>query len=80
MLFKGDFPKIHNLLDLLQLVTEYQPNILNYDEECHFLNQFYLEMRYPVFWGRPTEKQDAKQAIEYAESLIKFIRKLIRNF
>ena len=76
MLFKGDYPKIHNLMELLKLVGKYDKNILDYNEECLFVDDFYIETRYPIAC-QLVRKQDAKQALEYTESVVEFIKKLI---
>lgn len=49
-----DYPKSHDLIKLLYLVSKINKDILDYLEECKFLNPFYIDNRYPVFWGRPT--------------------------
>jgi HEPN domain-containing protein len=69
------FRKIHNLKELWQICKEKSESFEDVQEECIYLNQFYLETRYPVLWSSSYTKEEAYKAKESAEK----VRKLIIN-
>lgn len=79
MFFKEDYPKIHNLLELLDMVAEYDEHVKDYSEECEFVDKFYIEMRYPVMF-QPVNKEDAKQAMTYTEDVARYIKTLVKKY
>lgn len=78
MFFQGDYPKIHDLLKLLELVKKYDKDILDYREECEFVDKFYIEMRYPVVL-QPVSKEDAKKSMTYTESVVRYVKTLMKK-
>lgn len=46
-------------------------------EDCIFLNPFYIETRYPVYWPVHYTKEVARQAKDVAEDIGRFVRQKI---
>lgn len=69
---KGDFPKIHDLIQLLNLGKKIDRNLEAITNETSFLNRYYIETRYPpeimVY-----SKEECKKALKSAETLIQFV-------
>lgn len=70
---KRKFPKIHDLAQLLKLCAKIDKNLLKFLEEIDTLSQYYLVSRYPLEYP-PAKKEQAKEALDIAESIINFIR------
>jgi HEPN domain-containing protein len=45
-----EFRPIHNPLELLEICREKEPRIEEIEEDCRYLNPFYIDTRYPVHW------------------------------
>lgn len=71
-----EFRPIHNLLELLEICREKEPRIEEIEEDCRYLNPFYIDTRYPVHWPTHYDKEIAIKARDSAEE----IRKWVRNF
>ncbi|MFH1387702.1 MAG: HEPN domain-containing protein [Patescibacteria group bacterium] len=65
--------KTHELSELVQRCGKINKDILDYLEETNILNHYYIEARYPIDEPKIYSHKEAKQAIEKAESIIKFI-------
>ncbi len=81
MVFNNINPKkTHELSELIQRCGKIDKDILDYLEEANILNHYYIEARYPIDAPMVYPFEDAKQAIESVESIIKFIAdKIIKN-
>lgn len=66
------FPKIHNLLRLLELCKETDKDFSILKDSLLILNDFSVEIRYPDDWFEPTE-EDAREAYYLAKKVKKFI-------
>lgn len=71
------FIKIHDLPVLLDKCVETNPTMLTLLDEIKFLNQFYIESKYPMDPPVMPSRQEAKRAVEMAETIIKFIHAAI---
>lgn len=69
-----EFRLVHNLLELLETCKERAPGICEIEEECRYLNAFYIDTRYPVQWPAQYEKNDAIRARESADKIRNWIR------
>lgn len=67
------FRKIHNLKELVQTCQSQDPSFTDIKDECVYLNQFYIETRYPVHWPSFYTKTDADKSKEAADKIRKFI-------
>jgi HEPN domain-containing protein len=75
--FDLEFRKIHDLPALLKTCVEKEPSLAKLSEDCHFLQKFYIETRYPVLWESKYSKNDAIKAKESAENIVAEIKKLL---
>ena len=69
-----EFRPIHNLLELLEICREKEPRIKEIEEDCRYLNPFYIDTRYPVHWPTHYDKEIALRARDSAEEIRKWIR------
>lgn len=72
-------PKIHSLLELLQMCKEKDNDFDLLQEECEYLSRFYLSIRYPdALVGSLSEGlpnlEEAKKALDFAEYIMKFVK------
>ena len=76
-------PKVHNLLELLNICIQCNKSFNTFLEECKFLDKFYIPTRYPeaivgsLPEGLPT-KEDAEKAIKYAEEIFSFVKNKLK--
>ena len=73
LVFKNnEFPKIHDLINLLNLCVEIDDDFNNLKDEVSFLNRFYIETRYPAeIIDHP--KEECKKSVEFADKIVQFI-------
>jgi HEPN domain-containing protein len=73
-------PKIHNLLELLQMCMEKDDDFIALEPGCEYLSRFYIVTRYPealpgsLAQGLPDLKE-AKKALECAKEIVAFTTK-----
>ena len=70
-----EFPKTHNLIDLLGMCAQIQPDFENFVRKCQFLTNFAVLPRYPN--ELQITEDDAKNAIRFAEEIKEFCQKLV---
>jgi len=70
-----EFQKIHDLLVLLKLCSAVEPGFSEIQDDCKFLNRFYIDTRYPVHWPTNYTKEEALKAKSACEK----VRKAITN-
>lgn len=73
-----EFRPIHNLLELLEICREKEPKIEEIEEDCRYLNPFYIDTRYPVHWPTHYDKDTAIKARDCTEEIRKWIRDVLR--
>ncbi|MGB2761954.1 MAG: HEPN domain-containing protein [Minisyncoccales bacterium] len=72
VLKKNEFPKIHDLIHLLNLCIKIDNDFSNLKNEASFLNRFYIETRYPPeITTYP--KKECQKAIEFANKTTQFV-------
>jgi len=71
-----DFPYVHDLVKLVNLCVKEEKQFKKFIDDCCKISDYYILLRYPVFY-KDRSKKDAKEAIEIAEGIIKFIKKII---
>ncbi len=69
-----EFRPVHNLLELLEISRQKEPKIEEIEEDCRYLNPFYIDTRYPVHWPTYYDKEIALKARNSAERIKKWIR------
>lgn len=72
--YELDFRPIHNLLELLEICRERQHEINKIEEECRYLNPFYIDTRYPVHWPIHYDKEIALKAKEAAYAIGEWVK------
>jgi HEPN domain-containing protein len=71
-----EFQKIHDLLVLLKLCSAAEPGLSKIQDDCKFLNRFYIDTRYPVHWPTNYSEEEALKA----QSACVQVRRAIRSF
>ncbi len=66
-----DFPKIHNLERLIDLLSSNDNNIIQFKKICGELSPFALEQRYPEF--NEIDSNYSTEAIKTAEEIKKYV-------
>jgi HEPN domain-containing protein len=72
---KLDFRLVHNLLELLAICSKTDPDIKQLEKACRFLNPFYIDTRYPVYWPTSYNKNTAIKAKEMVEEVRNWVIK-----
>jgi HEPN domain-containing protein len=57
-----EFQKIHDLMVLLKTCSMVEPSFNVIQDDCKFLNRFYIDTRYPVHWPTNYSKEEALKA------------------
>ena len=65
------FPKVHDLIQLKNLIAAFEPDIKLIIESLETLNPYAIDVRYP---GLQTTVTDAREAIKAMKTIRKFIR------
>jgi HEPN domain-containing protein len=74
LLFKtGEFPHVHDLVDLLNLCIIQNKSLLDFKEDVQILNKYYVESKYPPDIPISYPKKEAKEAIDKAKRLLDFL-------
>lgn len=68
---KNEFPKIHDLIRLLNLCKEIDENLKELEEEVSFLNRYYIETRYPSEVA-VYSKDECQKALKAAQKATQF--------
>lgn len=77
-------PKIHNLLELLDMCKIEDNSFETLQEGCEYLGRFYIPSRYPdalpgnLPEGLP-DLDDAKKAFEFSQDILGFVRKKLEK-
>jgi len=69
-----EFEKSHNLIYLLKLCKQKESALSNLNDECEFLNTFYIETCYPVHWPTNYTKEKALHSKEAALKIAEKIK------
>jgi HEPN domain-containing protein len=65
--------KVHDLVKLLNECKAVDPSFGELDEDCIFLNDYYVETRYPLDAPVDYSKKEARQALSSAERIGGFV-------
>ncbi len=69
------FGKMHDLVKLLTICAKYNGSLTILEDDCKYLNAFYVETRYADEVFAIHTKDQAEQACVHAEKIQKYIRK-----
>jgi HEPN domain-containing protein len=72
-----EFRKSHELLELLSICEKEDRSILMVEEDCQYLNRFYIDTRYPVHWPANYTKEHALKAQNAAKNIADTIKKML---
>ncbi len=67
----------HSLVFLCRHAVKYEVKFRSLLHECAFLNQFYIETRYPSDVPADVTPQQAEKCLEAASNILSFIRPLL---
>lgn len=77
MAFDLEFKKIHDLSALLTTCAAQDDRFKALEEECKYLQKFYVETRYPVVWETKHSITDARKAKLAAEKIAKLTKEIL---
>jgi HEPN domain-containing protein len=69
---KKEFPKVHDLIHLLNLCKKLDKNLEKLEKDVSFLNRYYIETRYPpevIAYS----KKECKKSLEVTQKTTQFI-------
>ena len=72
---KLEFRAVHNLLELLEICRQTEPDIEELEQACRFLNPFYIDTRYPVHWPAQYDKDTTIEAKDMTDKIRDWIKK-----
>lgn len=72
----------HNLVEMIKLLKQFIEIPHEVERSCYILNRYYLSTRYPNMFvsGAPVDmfsKDDAEEALKYAETILKFVKNVL---
>jgi len=71
------YPKTHDLVNLVSLLTKQKKNFEDYLEDCQFVNSFYVDGRYPADLSGMPSYEEMKKALKIVENIFDLIVKEI---
>ena len=74
-----EFKKIHDLPVLLKSCSAVEGSLKVLQDDCKFLNRFYIDTRYPVHWPTNYTKEEALKARNAAKHIREAIRKALKS-
>lgn len=74
---KIKYPKIHDLLELNQILNNHDISVSASLDDLELLDSFYIEPRYPDAYFEVYTKKEAQEALQIAEKIIKEIKKFL---
>jgi len=75
--FNKEFPKMHDLIDLEELILTFDQDIKEFEKDLDFLNRFYIESRYPGDYPE-FNWNDAEGAYKGAKRIKEFVLNKIK--
>jgi HEPN domain-containing protein len=73
-----EFRPIHNLIELLNICKNRDPKISDLEKACQYLNPFYIDTRYPVYWPTQYDRKTAANAMKSAKKIRDWIKTALR--
>jgi len=77
LLNEVEFPKTHDLSELLAMCIDINPKFVKFVKQCTYLTKFAVMPRYPN--ELQLTDDDAKAAIHFAEEIKEFVVKITHN-
>jgi HEPN domain-containing protein len=66
-----DFPKVHDMNQLKNLVAQVEPEVQRFTSELKSLDPYGVDVKYP---GLPVSEDEAKEAIKAMKAIRRFMR------
>lgn len=66
-----DFPKVHDMTQLKNLIAQVEPDIQRVQNELKLLDPYGVDVKYP---GLDVTEEEAKEAIKAMKAIRKFVR------
>lgn len=80
LIIKGDgVVSGHSLLYLCKLAQGHEGNFKKYIKDCGFVNQYYIETRYPADSPLIVSDYEANECIKIAEEIYNYVMSIISN-
>ena len=73
------FRPVHDLIEMISTLKETFSSATEIEEDCKFINPFYIETRYPVHWPTSYNKKTAELARDSAENIRKWVKKQLKK-
>lgn len=73
----GQIAEGHSLIYLCKEASGYNVEFKNYLKDCAFVNQYYIETRYPADIPLVVSDNEAEECIEIAEAVYKLVKENI---
>ncbi|MCH8290628.1 HEPN domain-containing protein [Candidatus Poribacteria bacterium] len=73
----GSYPRIHGLVDLLNLCSGHEPALQSLLTDCQILDQYYTATRYPGSGAPDPSDADAQDAANRASNILQQIANLL---
>ena len=64
-----EFQKIHDLSFLVKICLSKDSSFDKIKDDCEFLNTFYIDTRYPVYWPTNFTESEAEKAFRAADRI-----------
>ncbi len=74
-----EFQKIHDLYELLNVCRLKEPSLSEIEEDCVFLNRFYIDARYPVHWPVNYTRDVVLDSQKAAKNISVAVRELLKK-
>ena len=72
-----EFPRIHELLRLMDLAKKIPPDLENFREQFAEMSNYAVEVRYPDDWFEPS-REDAEQSTQIADTVVLKIKNCLK--
>ena len=70
---KSNLIEGHSLVYLCKIAGNIEPDIKNFLKDCAFVNQFYIETRYPADIPMDVDNEEARECLDIAEKIYGFL-------
>ena len=74
--FNREYPKTHDIENLIELLLGFDPELKNWKENAVILSSYAVGIRYPDF-DIPTQ-EDTEKAVEFSEEIFNYISQLLK--
>lgn len=69
--------KIHDLVRLLAEAGKYRKDLMEFEEHCRCISEYYFESQYPGRMQEEYPREEIKESLKAAEQIIKRIEEIV---